>query len=263
LLPVPLDYRCGLFWASAIGTQPPRADVLRIGHHMHSGVQCSLERGEKGSATHDEQATMMGQQDNGMHVGENSAGCRRPRTALVFLANLITRLLPPSRCYQLKAFLYRSAGYQVSRSCQIISSAQVWGNCEVMIGDDTFIGHEVLIVGGESRIEIGRFVDIGPRVCIAAGTHVIDMRGPHSAGAGYSKDIFIEDGVWIGANSTILGGVRLGRRCVIGAGSVVNRDIPPFTLALGVPCRAVKIWNQEDERWDPANLTNTHSSCQT
>jgi acetyltransferase-like isoleucine patch superfamily enzyme len=211
----------------------------------------------------DERDTMMGQQYSGMHGGENSVGCRRPRTALIYLVNLITRLLPLSRCYHLKAFLYRSAGYEVSRSCRIISSAQINGNCQVTIGDDTFIGHEVLIVGGESRIQIGRFVDVGPRVCIVSGTHIIDMHGPHSAGAGYSKDIVIEEGVWIGANSTILGGARLGRKCVIGAGSVVTRDIAPFTMACGVPCRAVKIWNHEDHRWDPANLTNTASSCQT
>jgi len=194
---------------------------------------------------------MMGQNSSAMPISGNSAISRRPRTAVVFLVNLITRLLPPSRCYQLKTFLYRSAGYQVSRSCRIISSAQIYGSCQVTIGDDTFIGHHVLISGGESRIEIGRFVDVGPRVCIVSGTHAIDMDGPHSAGAGCSKDIVIEDGVWIGANSTILGGVRLGRKCVIGAGSVVTRNIPPFALAVGVPCRAVKLWNHEKRRWDP------------
>ena len=212
---------------------------------------------------HDEQDTTIGQTSSAMPIGGNLAISRRPRTALVFLANKFARLLPPSRCYELKAFLYRSAGYQVSRSCRIISSAQIHGTCQVTIREDTFIGHEVLIVGGESRIEIGRFVDVGPRVCIVSGTHLIDMHGPHSAGAGYSKDIIIEDGVWIGANSTILGGVRLGRKCVIGAGSVVTSDIPPFTLAFGVPCRAVRIWNHEDNRWNPANMTSTHSSCQT
>jgi acetyltransferase-like isoleucine patch superfamily enzyme len=212
---------------------------------------------------HGEQGTMVGQNRGAMLASGNCASSQRPRTALVFVANRITRLLPTSRCFRLKAFLYRSAGYQVSRSCRIISSAQIWGNCQVTIGDDTFIGHDVLITGGESRIEIGRFVDIGPRVCIVMGTHRIDMYGPHSAGAGDSKDVVIEDGVWIGANSTILGGVRLGRKCVIGAGSVVTRDIPPFTIAFGVPCRAVKVWNHENHSWDPANLTNAQSSCQT
>jgi len=204
---------------------------------------------------HDEHDTMTVQNSSAMPIVRNSAISRHPRTALVFLANMITRLLPPSRCYQLKAFLYRFAGYQVSCSCRIISSAQIYGCCQVTIGDDTFIGHHVLMSGGESRIDIGRFVDVGPRVCIVSGTHIIDMDGPHSAGAGCSKDIVIEDGVWIGANSTILGGVRLGRKCVIGAGSVVTRDIPPFAVAVGVPCRTVKFWNNERREWDPPSLT--------
>jgi acetyltransferase-like isoleucine patch superfamily enzyme len=191
---------------------------------------------------HGEQDAMVGQNRSAMLASGNCAGSQRPRTALVFVANRITRLLPTSRCFGLKAFLYRSAGYQVSHSCRIISSAQIWGNCQVTIGDDTFIGHDVLITGGESRIEIGRFVDIGPRVCIVMGTHVIDMYG---------------------ANSTILGGVRLGRKCVIGAGSVVTRDIPPFAIAVGVPCRVAKIWNIERNGWDPASLATAQNSCQT
>jgi acetyltransferase-like isoleucine patch superfamily enzyme len=92
---------------------------------------------------HDDQDSMTGQQNSDVHGGENSAGSRSPRTALVFLANIITRLLPASRCFRLKAFLYRSAGSKVSRSCRITSSAQIYGNCQVTIGDDTFIGHEV------------------------------------------------------------------------------------------------------------------------
>jgi acetyltransferase-like isoleucine patch superfamily enzyme len=209
---------------------------------------------------HDEQDTVLGQSGSAMRIDGYSAISRRPSTALVFLANMITRLLPTSRCFRLKAFLYRSAGYKVSRSCRITSSAQIHGFCQATIGDDTFIGHEVLIVGGESRIEIGRFVDIGPRVCIVSGTHTIDMHGPHSAGAGHSKDIIVEEGVWIGANSTILGGVRLGRKCVIGAGSVVTRDIPPYSIAVGVPCRAVKIWNEERHSWDLIAPTTAQSS---
>ena len=212
---------------------------------------------------HDEKVAKLGWDSSAIPADGNNAISRHPHTALVFLVNLITRLLPLSRFYPLKAFLYRSAGYQVSRSCRIISSAQICGNSQVTIGDDTFIGYDVLIVGGESRIDIGRFVDIGPRVCIVSGTHAIDMHGQHSAGAGCSKDIVIEEGAWIGANSTILGGVRLGRKCVIGAGSVVTRDIPPYAIAVGVPCRAVKIWNYKKCWWDPPSLTTTDSICHT
>tara|TARA_Y100000590_G_C15442074_1_gene909258 strand:- start:541 stop:798 length:258 start_codon:yes stop_codon:yes gene_type:complete len=52
--------------------------------------------------------------------------------------------------------------------------------------------------------------------------------------------IFIEDDVWLGAKVTILGNIRIGTGVIIGAGSVVNKDIPSYTIAYGVPCKVVK-----------------------
>jgi maltose O-acetyltransferase len=52
--------------------------------------------------------------------------------------------------------------------------------------------------------------------------------------------IVIEDDVWVGANSTILPGVKVGRGSVIGAGSVVNRDIPEYSFAAGVPAKVIR-----------------------
>ena len=54
------------------------------------------------------------------------------------------------------------------------------------------------------------------------------------------EDVVIEDDVWIGSRCVILGNVRVGRGSVIGAGSVVTKDIPPFSIAVGVPCKVVK-----------------------
>jgi acetyltransferase-like isoleucine patch superfamily enzyme len=50
--------------------------------------------------------------------------------------------------------------------------------------------------------------------------------------------------VWIGANCTILGGVKIGDQAVIGAGAVVTKDIPPFSVAVGVPARVVRTFSQ-------------------
>lgn len=69
------------------------------------------------------------------------------------------------------------------------------------------------------------------------------MIGKNSAGPESGGDVIIEDGVWIGANSTILPGVRIGEKSVIGAGSVVLKDIPPFCIAFGNPCKPIKQWN--------------------
>jgi maltose O-acetyltransferase len=101
------------------------------------------------------------------------------------------------------------------------------------IGADTFIGHEVLIAGGDSSITVGSHCNIGPRVSILSGDHEFAVTGPRAAGPGYSKPIIIEDGVWIGAGSLILRGVKIGQRSVICAGSVVTRNIPAESYAVG------------------------------
>ncbi len=170
------------------------------------------------------------------------------RTLIAYVVNHLTRVLPPTSFYRFKALLYRFAGMQVDRTCRIVSSAQFWGNLTLEIGKETFVGHEVFIVGGKSRVLIGSHVDIAPRVLIVTGTHEVDMTGSRSAGTGYSKDVTIEDGVWIGANTTIIGGVTIGRKSIIGSGSVVTRSIPPYVIAVGNPCRPVKHWDV-DKGW--------------
>jgi maltose O-acetyltransferase len=145
--------------------------------------------------------------------------------------------------------MLRLAGVQCAPTARIVSSARIVTR-NLAIGHDTFIGHQVLIGGPEeNRIVIGSHVDVAPRVVIVAGSHEIDMLGAHSAGPGKGGDVTIEDGVWIGANSTVIPGVRIGQKAVIGAGSVVCRDVPPFTVAVGNPCRPKKRWDARLGAW--------------
>lgn len=55
----------------------------------------------------------------------------------------------------------------------------------------------------------------------------------------------IDNGAWLGANSSNLPGVTIGRKAIVGAGSVVVRDIPSYCIAVGNPCRPIKQWNQK------------------
>jgi acetyltransferase-like isoleucine patch superfamily enzyme len=160
-----------------------------------------------------------------------------------YVIERVVSCLPPTRLFRLKVHLYRWADVQIANSARVVSSVSILGPGTVSIGADTFIGHQCLLVAAGEGIEIGKHVDIGPRVFIGTGTHRVDMHGPHSAGPGYSARIVIEDGVWIGAGTLILPGVRVGRKAVIAAGSVVDRDIMPLTVAAGVPCRPRKQWN--------------------
>lgn len=169
-----------------------------------------------------------------------------------FIVNSSLQILPPTRLYRFKARLLQWAGYDIHPTARCVSSLRIWGEMPLHIGEDTFIGHEVLITGAAAEIFIGDYVDIAPRVTLISGTHEIDMIGNHSAKSeGISKPIVIEDGAWIGAGCIIVGGVSIGRKSIIGAGSVVVKDIPALTVAVGNPCRPIKRWDPERQIWQP------------
>ncbi len=97
-----------------------------------------------------------------------------------------------------------------------------------------------------SPVHIGATVFIAPGVCISCVSHAID---PQQRGASItaSAPVTLEDDVWVGANAVICGGVTIGRGSVIGAGSVVTRDIPAGVVAAGVPCRPLRPITERDK----------------
>lgn len=97
-----------------------------------------------------------------------------------------------------------------------------------------------------SPIHIGRSVLIGPGVVLACAGHPIHSEQRCSSALETSEPITIEDGVWIGANSTVCGGVTIGEGSVIGAGSVVTSDIPKGVIAAGVPCKVLREITEAD-----------------
>lgn len=176
----------------------------------------------------------------------------RGKTVLLQAVNKLFALTPLTSCYGLRARLLRIAGIQCHPTARIVASAQIV-QASAVIGAESFVGHQTLLVGPEdSPIIVGRHCDIGPRVLLVSGSHEVDMRGEHSAGSGLrgGGGINIEDGVWIGAGSIVITGVTIGRKAVVGAGSVVVRDIPPFTVAVGNPCRPIKRWNSERQAFE-------------
>ena len=108
-----------------------------------------------------------------------------------------------------------------------------------------FINYNCVILD-TSPVNIGNGVFIAPGVCIACSGHAIhpEQRGK---GVGTSAPITLEDNVWIGANSTVCGGVTIGEGSIIGAGSVVNKDIPAGVIAAGAPCKVIREITEEDK----------------
>ncbi len=106
----------------------------------------------------------------------------------------------------------------------------------VTIGEGCFI-QQCCTFFGRGGITIGNDVFIGPKVNLITINHDVD---PDNRSATYGRPIEIADKVWIGINSTILPGVKIGYGAIIGAQSVVTRDVPPMTIVAGNPARIIK-----------------------
>lgn len=162
------------------------------------------------------------------------------RSGRLFVVHLVMSLLPPTRFWALKRQMLRWAGATIGRGVHIVSSVRIHLTGPLSLGDNTFIGHEVMLVGGDAAISIGSNVDIAPRVLLATGSHQVGVQHGRAAGPGFSSPIHIGDGTWIGAGATILGGTRVGGLCIIAAGALVRTDTGDRALVAGVPARAVR-----------------------
>jgi acetyltransferase-like isoleucine patch superfamily enzyme len=110
----------------------------------------------------------------------------------------------------------------------------------IKIGRGTFVGESV-VVRGQGGVTIGDNVLIAPMVKILAVNHnFADTPRPVLDQGITGKGIIIEDGAWIGGGAAILDGVRVGQGAVVGANAVVSHDVPPYSLAVGVPARVVR-----------------------
>ncbi|MCM3183633.1 sugar O-acetyltransferase [Priestia megaterium] len=122
-----------------------------------------------------------------------------------------------------------------------------WGGKNVHFGNSVYANFNLTLVD-DCNIFVGDNVMFGPNVTISAGTHPIHPNLRRKK-AQYNVPIYIEDNVWIGAQSVVLPGVRIGKNSVIGAGSVVTTSIPANVVAVGNPCRVIREINNRDMRY--------------
>jgi acetyltransferase-like isoleucine patch superfamily enzyme len=159
-----------------------------------------------------------------------------------YLVNLILAMLPPTRWFALKRFLWKALGVSVGNGTKINSGARIWDAGNVTVGDSCWLGMNfTVIVPAGASVTIGADVDIAPDVLIECGSH--EIGGPdRRAGKGQAADVAIGSGTWIGCRATLLGGARLGPGTVVAAGAVVlPGDYPANALLAGVPARVSRI----------------------
>lgn len=137
--------------------------------------------------------------------------------------------------------------------------AEIGENCYIepplhanWAGHFVHLGHNVyanfcLTLVDDAPIYIGDYTMIGPNVTIATGSHPIS---PELRERNYQYNVSVHIGrvCWLGAGVIVLPGVTIGDGSVIGAGSVVTRDIPAGVVAVGNPCRVVRRINDEDRK---------------
>lgn len=110
----------------------------------------------------------------------------------------------------------------------------------VKLGNNLIFNRNVSITA-RSGVSLGNDVLLGPNVVINDSNHLFKDRDKPITTQGHTaEEIVIEDDVWIAANSVILKGVHIGKGAVVAAGSVVTKDVPPYTVVAGVPARKIK-----------------------
>lgn len=118
----------------------------------------------------------------------------------------------------------------------------IWGDPNrVILGRNVDLKNVLLNVAS-GRIIIGDNVLIGHYVMLITGIHDYHKVGRERQRTfpKFGRDIVIEEGAWIASGAIVLGGIRIGRNAVVGAGSLVNRDVEPHTLVAGVPARFIR-----------------------
>ena len=134
---------------------------------------------------------------------------------------------PPYRLFSL-------GNYSVIESFACINNAVG----DVIIGDHTRIGLHNTIIG---PVEIGNNVNLAQGITVTALNHNFSDINKRIDEQGVSTNpVTIEDDVWVGANAVILPGVTIGEHCVVAAGAIVTKDVPPHSLVAGVPAKVIK-----------------------
>lgn len=132
------------------------------------------------------------------------------------------------------------------------------GLMELVCRDGTSIPKGSTIYCTDAPCIIGKKVLFGPRPTIITGDHRIDIFGKYITDVTveekfvdgvnvYDQPVVIEDGVWCGANVTILKGVTIGRGSVVAAGAVVTKSFPPYSIIGGIPAKLIKMRFTEEE----------------
>lgn len=153
--------------------------------------------------------------------------------------------IPPSQTGRQEALLRKLLGKTGEHFC---ITAPFWCDygSNIEVGENFYTNHNCTILDG-AKVTFGDNVFIAPDCVFSTAGHPLDAE-QRNRGLEYAYPITVGDNVWFGASVTVLPGVTIGSNTVIGAGSVVNRDIPDGVVAVGNPCRVLRKITEEDKK---------------
>ncbi len=126
-------------------------------------------------------------------------------------------------------------------------------DCQIILGDNIRVAHYFQI-NCAKYVEIKSNVNIAPYVFICDHNHQYEDVSKPIKGQGIdmkpNAHIIIDEDTWIGTKVTILGTVHVGKHCVIGANSVVTKDIPDYSIVAGIPAKIIKRYNFSTKQWE-------------
>ncbi|MEW6359075.1 MAG: acyltransferase [Planctomycetota bacterium] len=172
----------------------------------------------------------------------------RNRPALKDVIEVILHMLSPTAIrayfsmfgYYIHDHVAPRARMHKGRNVRIHPTASFRCGENIRLGENSHVNQYCCVwASPNSRIVIGDNVLMGPGACIFSSNHSADPDMPMNVQPWVEKDIVIGNDVWVGANSVIVAGVRIGDGAVVGAGAVVTKDVPPYTIVGGVPARGI------------------------
>ena len=170
------------------------------------------------------------------------------RQQMIYLDNLrLYNEIPHVQMDRREAML-RQMFAEVGEGCYIESPFYAnFGGHHVHLGNDVYTNFNLTLVD-DTHIYIGDCTMIGPNVTIATAGHPIEP-GLRSRGLQYNMPVHIGKNCWLGAGVIVMPGVTIGDNTVIGAGSIVTRDIPANVVAVGNPCRVMRPVGERDRQY--------------
>lgn len=125
--------------------------------------------------------------------------------------------------------------------------------CNVTVGKGVFINFGATILA-QAPVTLGDRVMLGPNCSLITVGHPVNDHEMRADGWEIAQPITVGDNTWFGANVTVLPGITVGKNCVVGAGTLVTRDVPDNSLVLGSPGRVVRTLENNEDAWERKDL---------